>query len=72
MHSITPSGGGGGRVGVGIDVARGTGVTVGAGVGVAVGDGAGMGVGKSIGVGEMVETSVDVAAGVVAEGVGVG
>ena len=44
MHSITPSGGGGGRVGV--DVARGTGVAVGAKVGVVVGDGAGMGVGK--------------------------
>ena len=42
MHSITPSGGGGGRVGV--DVARGTGVAVGARVGVAGGDGGGRGV----------------------------
>ena len=37
-----------------------------------VDDGARMGVEKSIGVGEMVGTSVDVAAGVVAEVVGVG
>ena len=41
-------------------------------MGVAVGDGAGMEIWKSIGVGEMVGISVDVAAGVVAEGVGVG